>query len=49
MGAIMAIGIAVSNSILLVSFANQSRAEDPGLSRAGRGAARRPRRACGRC
>jgi multidrug efflux pump subunit AcrB len=32
MGAIMAIGIAVSNSILLVSFANQSRAEDPGLS-----------------
>ncbi len=29
MGAIMAIGIAVSNSILLVSFANQSRAEDP--------------------
>ncbi|HEY7370921.1 MAG TPA: efflux RND transporter permease subunit, partial [Polyangia bacterium] len=32
MGAIMAIGIAVSNSILLVSFANQSRAEDPRLS-----------------
>ena len=32
MGAIMAIGIAVSNSILLVSFANQSRAEDPALS-----------------
>ena len=32
MGAIMAIGIAVSNSILLVSFANQSRAEDPSLS-----------------
>jgi multidrug efflux pump subunit AcrB len=32
MGAIMAIGIAVSNSILLVSFANQSRADDPGLS-----------------
>jgi multidrug efflux pump subunit AcrB len=28
MGAIMAIGIAVSNSILLVSFANQMRAED---------------------
>ena len=32
MGAIMAIGIAVSNSILLVSFANESRAEDPSLS-----------------
>jgi len=32
MGAIMAIGIAVSNSILLVSFANQSRAEDPTLT-----------------
>jgi multidrug efflux pump subunit AcrB len=32
MGAIMAIGIAVSNSILLVSFANQSRAEDANLS-----------------
>ena len=32
MGAIMAVGIAVSNSILLVSFANESRAEDPGLS-----------------
>jgi multidrug efflux pump subunit AcrB len=28
----MAIGIAVSNSILLVSFANQARAEDPNLS-----------------
>jgi multidrug efflux pump subunit AcrB len=28
----MAIGIAVSNSILLVSFANQARAEHPGLS-----------------
>jgi len=32
MGAIMAIGIAVSNSILLVSFANQSRAEDEKLT-----------------
>jgi multidrug efflux pump subunit AcrB len=32
MGAIMAIGIAVSNSILLVSFANQARAERPELS-----------------
>jgi multidrug efflux pump subunit AcrB len=32
MGAIMAIGIAVSNSILLVSFANQARAEDSKLS-----------------
>jgi multidrug efflux pump subunit AcrB len=32
MGAIMAIGIAVSNSILLVSFANQARADDPSLS-----------------
>jgi multidrug efflux pump subunit AcrB len=32
MGAIMAIGIAVSNSILLVSFANEARALDPSLS-----------------
>jgi multidrug efflux pump subunit AcrB len=32
MGAIMAIGIAVSNSILLVSFANEARAEDEQLS-----------------
>ncbi|HEY2729431.1 MAG TPA: efflux RND transporter permease subunit [Polyangia bacterium] len=32
MGSIMAIGIAVSNSILLVSFANQARAEDSKLS-----------------
>jgi multidrug efflux pump subunit AcrB len=32
MGAIMAVGIAVSNSILLVSFANESRAEDESLS-----------------
>ena len=32
MGSIMAIGIAVSNSILLVSFANQARADDPKLS-----------------
>jgi multidrug efflux pump subunit AcrB len=32
MGAIMAVGIAVSNSILLVSFANQARAEDEELS-----------------
>src|SRR4029078_7197501 len=32
MGAIMAIGVAVSNSILLVGFANQSRAEDPKLT-----------------
>jgi multidrug efflux pump subunit AcrB len=31
MGAIMAIGIAVSNSILLVSFANQTRAENPSV------------------
>jgi multidrug efflux pump subunit AcrB len=29
MGSIMAVGIAVSNSILLVSFANEARAEDP--------------------
>jgi len=35
MGAIMAIGIAVSNSILLVSFANQARAENPSLSASG--------------
>jgi multidrug efflux pump subunit AcrB len=32
MGAIMAVGIAVSNSILLVSFANEARAEDSSLS-----------------
>ncbi|HYV65753.1 MAG TPA: efflux RND transporter permease subunit, partial [Myxococcales bacterium] len=32
MGAIMAIGIAVSNSILLVSFANEARAENEQLS-----------------
>jgi len=32
MGAIMAIGIAVSNSILLVNFANDARVEDPALS-----------------
>jgi multidrug efflux pump subunit AcrB len=32
MGAIMAIGIAVSNSILLVSFANQARADNDQLS-----------------
>jgi multidrug efflux pump subunit AcrB len=32
MGAIMAIGIAVSNSILLVSFANQARADDSSLT-----------------
>jgi multidrug efflux pump subunit AcrB len=34
MGAIMAIGIAVSNSILLVSFANESRADNPSLTAA---------------
>jgi multidrug efflux pump subunit AcrB len=34
MGAIMAIGIAVSNSILLVSFANEARAADPKLGAA---------------
>jgi multidrug efflux pump subunit AcrB len=32
MGAIMAIGIAVSNSILLVSFANEARAENEELT-----------------
>jgi multidrug efflux pump subunit AcrB len=32
MGAIMAVGIAVSNSILLVSFANEARAEDETLA-----------------
>ncbi|HLK90791.1 MAG TPA: efflux RND transporter permease subunit [Polyangia bacterium] len=32
MGAIMAVGIAVSNSILLVSFANEARAENPELT-----------------
>ena len=32
MGAIMAVGIAVSNSILLVNFANEARAEDETLS-----------------
>ena len=31
MGAIMAVGIAVSNAILLVSFANEVRASDPGM------------------
>ena len=31
MGAIMAVGIAVANAILVVSFANQARAADPGL------------------
>src|SRR4029453_8477274 len=34
MGSIMAIGIAPSNSILLVSFANQARAETPGMTSA---------------
>jgi multidrug efflux pump subunit AcrB len=34
MGAVMAIGIAASNSILLVSFANQARADDEKLSAA---------------
>jgi len=32
MGSIMAVGIAVSNSILLVSFANEARSEDESLS-----------------
>jgi multidrug efflux pump subunit AcrB len=32
MGAIMAVGIATSNSILLVSFANEARADDENLS-----------------
>ena len=32
MGAIMAVGIATSNSILLVSFANEVRAVEPGLT-----------------
>jgi multidrug efflux pump subunit AcrB len=32
MGSIMAVGIAVSNSILLVNFANDVRNENPGLS-----------------
>ena len=31
MGAIMAVGIATSNSILLVSFANDVRVADPGI------------------
>jgi multidrug efflux pump subunit AcrB len=31
MGAIMAVGIATSNSILLVSFANEERVREPGL------------------
>ena len=32
MGAIMAVGIATSNSILLVSFANEVRVQEPGLN-----------------
>jgi multidrug efflux pump subunit AcrB len=32
MGAVMSVGIAVSNSILLVSFANEARAEHPSMS-----------------
>jgi multidrug efflux pump subunit AcrB len=44
MGAIMAIGIAVANSILLVTFAERSRHEGrPALEAAGEGAAGRPR------
>ena len=38
MGAIMAVGIAVSNSILLVSFANDMRVENEKLAAAGGGA-----------
>ena len=49
MGAIMAVGIAVSNSILLVSFANEVRAEDESMSALDAAQAGRARRGCGRC
>ena len=42
MGAIMAVGVAVSNAILLVSFGDRHRLEDQGWSRP-----RRPRRRLG--
>ena len=47
MGAIMAVGIAVSNSILLVSFANDLRVEKRDARRSRR-RWRRGARACGR-
>ena len=49
MGAIMAVGIAVSNSILLVSFANDVRVENESCPPLRGGARGRARRACGRC
>ncbi len=47
MGAIMAVGIAVSNSILLVSFANDLRVEKEGITPSRR-RWRRAGRGCGR-
>ena len=47
MGAIMAIGVAVANAILLVTFAEQARRR--GGIAAGRGASTRRARGCGRC
>ena len=47
MGAIMCIGVATSNSILLVTFANDQRRE--GMDSRRRRARRRRRRACVRC
>jgi multidrug efflux pump subunit AcrB len=35
MGAMMAVGLAVANSILLVSFANDLRVQDPSLDSRG--------------
>ena len=48
MGAIMSVGIAVSNSILLVSFANEVRAERRLVAARG-GAGGGQGRACARC
>ena len=48
MGAIMSIGISVSNSILVVSFANDLRARS-GMARAGGGDRGRRAPGCGRC
>ena len=48
MGAIMAVGIGVSNSILVVSFANDMRVANPGMSVMER-RSKPARRGCGRC
>ncbi len=47
MGSIMAIGVAVANAILLVTFAEGHRREENAAARRGRGR-RRPRAGCGR-